>query len=264
MSMKKIHFLAIILMSANLYAQTTDVITNLNSPSAMQYDGNILYFSQLPGQISKIDITDPNPIAVDIVTGLDSPYDIILKDNFLYISEFGANKISKINITDQNPTATDVVTGVNGPEGLELNGNDLYIVQPNYDKISKIDITNINPTTTEIVTELDKPIETLLIGDCLYIVEIFGNKISKFCDLSLSIEESSIKSDVKLFPNPSSHFIQVSNLKESEIFKIYNVLGNLVLEGSISENNMIDIRHLNIGLYIIRIENNGAIKFIKE
>lgn len=69
---------------------------------------------------------------------------------------------------------------------------------------------------------------------------------------------------VKLFPNPSTDFLQFSNLKQTVSYTVYNVLGSKVLHGSISDTEKIDIRKLTKGLYLLNLDNGETLKFIKE
>ena len=135
----------------NINAQE-DVITDLNRPIGLVFNGNDLYFTEADiGKISKIDITETTPTAIEVFSGLSSPYTLALNGNNLYIAEYGADKISKIDITETTPTATDVVTGIQVPYGLALNGDDLYI-STLQQKIIKIDITATSPTATDFFT----------------------------------------------------------------------------------------------------------------
>ena len=139
--MKYFYFLIILffLSSININAQE-DVITDLDRPVGLVFNGNDLYFTEANiGKISKIDITEATPTAAAVASGLSSPYTLALNGNDLYIAEYTANKISKIDIT-AGGTSTDVVTGLFGPEGLALNGNELYIAEIPANKISKIAI----------------------------------------------------------------------------------------------------------------------------
>lgn len=69
---------------------------------------------------------------------------------------------------------------------------------------------------------------------------------------------------INISPNPSRHFIQVSGLKKTEYYRIYNILGKEVSKGLISENETINIQNLKNGLYLLKINNTGSKKFLKE
>lgn len=162
------------------YAQATNVVTGLNSPYALAFNGNDLYIAEYYGnKISKIDITNSAPTAIDVVTGLNQPMSIVLKGNELYIAEYGANKVSKIDITASSPTVVDVVTGLTVPSVLAFNGNELYIAENNGNKISKIDITASVITAVDVITGLQNVSDFIFNGNDLYISESSGNKVSK-------------------------------------------------------------------------------------
>lgn len=66
------------------------------------------------------------------------------------------------------------------------------------------------------------------------------------------------------FPNPATNFIQVAGMEAKESYKVYNILGSVLINGNISNQEKIDIRNLTNGLYFLKFENGNTIKFIKE
>lgn len=81
------------------------------------------------------------------------------------------------------------------------------------------------------------------------------------------IEENSTQSELVVYPNPSSSYINISGA--SEIYKsfylIYSLDGRIVQSGTLK--NRIDITFLNSGTYLINLQNgqeNITLKFIKE
>lgn len=83
-------------------------------------------------------------------------------------------------------------------------------------------------------------------------------------DPALSTADISGTENVKLFPNPTTNFIQVSALNSEKNFKIYNVLGEEVAGGKTHNNKKIDVSNLANGLYFLKFKDAKAIKFIKE
>ncbi len=79
---------------------------------------------------------------------------------------------------------------------------------------------------------------------------------------TLSVTESTLDKII-LYPNPSSDYIEISNLDEAREYKIYNLSGQYVSGGTIERGQKIDVRGLNEGVYFIQLENNTA-KFIKD
>ena len=65
-----------------------------------------------------------------------------------------------------------------------------------------------------------------------------------------------------LYPNPAHDFIYidlVNSCSENVSFKLYDLLGNKILETQLNKNNKIDIAGLNTGIYIFQINNNNNI-----
>lgn len=83
-------------------------------------------------------------------------------------------------------------------------------------------------------------------------------------DQSLGTSEFELKKNIKSFPNPSSELIQISGLKGNENYRIYNILGRVIKNGIVSNNELIDIRNFTNGLYFLKFDNGNSIKFIKK
>lgn len=134
--------------------------------------------------------------------------------------------------------------GLNTPMVLHLITDDIYI---------DFTLTSWNEETTA-------PPGDGLMG--------FGNPGGQFTyqrstDQSLSTNEFELGKDLTVYPNPSSEFIKISNLKSTKSYRIYNVLGNEIKNGIISNNEQIDIRDLTNGLYFLKFDNR-TIKLLKE
>lgn len=245
------------------------VTTGISVPTGLIIIGNYLYIAQDngTGKISKIDITATGTTATDVIaSGLGRPYGLAVYGNDLYIAEFSGNKVSKFDITATNPTMTDVVTGLNSPEGLVLNGNDLYIAELDGNKISKIDITATNPTATDVIAGLNGPSGLIFNGDDLYISEFTGNKISKYIDLTLSMDKYALENmnALKVYPNPTTNSIKITNLNKVENYAIYNVLGMEINRGAIASGEKINVQNFTNGIYFLKFDNGTISKFIKE
>lgn len=73
-------------------------------------------------------------------------------------------------------------------------------------------------------------------------------------------------SDLNLYPNPTNSILNVTNVSENATFRVYNLLGQTVLDGKIN-NGSINVSNINTGNYILEVsdENNSVTKrFIKE
>ncbi|WP_422104382.1 T9SS type A sorting domain-containing protein [Winogradskyella sp.] len=252
-------------INATLPTTTSNLVHNLSYPNCMVFNGNDLYFSQsLQNKISKVDISAPTPTVTEIITGLDHPTGLAFNGDDLYFSQSGANKISKIDISIATPTVVDVVTNLSIPIELALNGDDLYFAQYGTNRISKIDISIATPTVVDVVTGLDGPYGLALNETDLYFSQASGDKISKINLSSLSTNEFSTINSIKVYPNPSTDFINISGLIETKRFKIYNILGVEMLIGIISRNEKIDIKNLKNGIYFLKFDDGNTVKFIKD
>jgi hypothetical protein len=81
---------------------------------------------------------------------------------------------------------------------------------------------------------------------------------------TLSINDISAINAVKVYPNPTSDFIQISGLTTSKNYVIYNILGAKITQGNISENEMIDVKGFTSGMYFLKFDKGNTIKFLKE
>ncbi|PIA77830.1 hypothetical protein BFR04_10435 [Gaetbulibacter sp. 4G1] len=81
---------------------------------------------------------------------------------------------------------------------------------------------------------------------------------------ALSID-SKVLNVFKLYPNPSTDFISVSNIKEKTSARIFDFLGKELKSVEISSSSeKIDVSELSSGIYFISINKAKALKFIKK
>ncbi|WP_282072513.1 T9SS type A sorting domain-containing protein [Polaribacter atrinae] len=74
--------------------------------------------------------------------------------------------------------------------------------------------------------------------------------------------------DFELYPNPARDFIKVSAVENFDKVEIYNLLGKLIYEETVSNNNKeINVSNLSDGIYFIKASKGksvGTYKFIKQ
>lgn len=72
----------------------------------------------------------------------------------------------------------------------------------------------------------------------------------------VSAVETVSEQQFNIFPNPARNKIQIRNETAKGEFRIYNILGKIMLSEILTESNQtIDIRPLNPGIYIWQMEN---------
>ena len=250
---------------------TLDVVTEEGDPNALALIGNDLYIGELDtNKISKIDITASIPIATNQVVGITGEcHALALNGNDLYFSQ--SDKISKIDITELIPTITDVITVGTSVVGMAFNENDLYFTRWGSNTLYMMDVTESTPTIIDVVTvnNANSLSEILINGNDIYISKIINfasGEIVKYTIPTLSVEGDFAVNNgsIKIFPNPSTTYIQVSGLTKTEKYIVYNVLGVEISNGIVSENKKINLEKLSNGTYFLKISNYDIIKFIKE
>lgn len=90
-----------------------------------------------------------------------------------------------------------------------------------------------------------------------------GFSYQRSTDSNLSISELEFKSQIKIVPNPVSIYFQIFGLREQVPYEIYDMLGTEVQKGISSLNENISIPNLPNGLYILKLKDSKAMKFIK-
>jgi len=242
-----------------------DFITGLNTPNGLLLNGNFLYYSDNNSNIvQRIDITTIVPVTelvADGVLNID-PIGLAIQGNILYMSQANANRVSTVDVTDSNTQPTDVVTMVNRPLGIAIDNNMLYITERLDNKISVKDLSSTGPFATDLVTGLSNPFDIAINDTAIFIIERNANKISKF-DRPLGVDDFS-KNKIRISPNPAEDFIEVAMLSETVTYKIYNILGEQMTNGSISPIERLDISDLSSGIYLLQLSGKEAVKFIKR
>lgn len=80
----------------------------------------------------------------------------------------------------------------------------------------------------------------------------------------LGIDGHTLKNNVALFPNPATDVLNISNLKEATPYVIYSIEGKKILTGTLNSKQKISLANLSKGIYMLKIENMEAMKFVKE
>ncbi|MEN3324033.1 T9SS type A sorting domain-containing protein [Mariniflexile soesokkakense] len=100
-----------------------------------------------------------------------------------------------------------------------------------------------------------------------YVITLRGASYGSLNRIDTSTQSNinvNLKVRLKTYPNPSTNYISLSGLMETKNYIIYNMTGKELVRGSISYNNKIDVRFLDNGLYLLKLDDFEIIKFIKE
>lgn len=166
--MKHLHTLIVFLLTASLYAQTSEIIfSDVDFYGySMAIHGDELYFPT-ETHIQKIDLTQTDLPAVQVLEIVAD--NLVFHGDELYFSS--GSTISKIDVTDQSLTVVDVVTsGLDEIYGMAFKGDVLFIADGRFENsmeitdIFKIDVTGSETTPTHVI---DGP-EAILRGLAFY------------------------------------------------------------------------------------------------
>lgn len=80
-------------------------------------------------------------------------------------------------------------------------------------------------------------------------------EVSHQVNLISSIPESSFMGNLRIYPNPTNHFISIESVENIETIEILSVEGQLIQSGH--ERN-IDISNLSPGVYVVRVSSKHA------
>lgn len=168
-------------------------------------------------------------------------------------SQFYNGNIDELRIWNVVRTQSEISTNMN---------NELTLPQTNLVSYYKFN-QGIGGADNTGITTLNDELNTN--NGTLNDFTLNGNTSNWLNNSVLSVNDiTNITSSVKLFPNPSSDFIQISNLKSNKSYSIYNTIGAEIKSGIISNNEQIDVRDFINGLYFLKFDNGSTIKFIKE
>ena len=91
-----------------------------------------------------------------------------------------------------------------------------------------------------------------------------GFSYERSTNQTTGFDEFETNGKLKLFPNPAAESIYISGLQSNNDYMIYNLLGTPILNGTIYNNQKIDIKNFPAGLYFLKLKNGNTLKFVKE
>jgi len=213
----------------------TEFIAGLNGADGLVVINNYLYVISA-GEISKIDLTQPTPSLITVVSNLEASNVGQLANigNVLYftrqLSSTGTaiGELYKIDISLSNPTPTLVRDDLfqAGGAGLATKGNDLYMIDSS-------GMRRMNTITSQTVTihTASYFFRMAFNNDDLYISSVQGNSIHKFNFNNNTIYDLYDSSNGLTEPEAivfKDNSLYISNVFGSEIIKTANPLLSLI------------------------------------
>ena len=248
-----------------------DMITHITTITPDTSDPVIFAFNQ-----TVIGSYDPNDITV--LEGREILFSEV--DNYLhYVIRFqNTGTASAINVSVENSldpkldwTTLELVNLSHSGQVAIENGNRVIFT---FNNINLPDSTTDEEGSNGFIAYKIKPISTVAIGDSMlnnaniyfdYNTAIATNTVSTtIVEDNLSVE-SYLKTNFKVFPNPTEGTLNIVSKAPISIYRLYNTLGQLILSNS---NNVIDMSSVKSGLYILNVEDldghTASIRVVKK
>ncbi|OIQ27136.1 MAG: hypothetical protein BM564_13270 [Bacteroidetes bacterium MedPE-SWsnd-G2] len=99
-------------------------------------------------------------------------------------------------------------------------------------------------------------------GDLLNFA-LSGTESNWVGDSALSLTEATLNS-ILMYPNPVNETLFLQGLTENDTYEIISIDGKLILEGTIKFDSGITVKHLNKGIYLLKIGDAFVQRFIKS
>ena len=185
----------------------------------------------------------------------------------LAVPYYGQHWKTTTNVAESSTTSSEGSTRFRDTETEALtNGGWLWNTDFEYPWYRWYDGTNWNQVwsdnTQSVEAKFDLALAKNLGGVGMWALNYDGNR-TEFWDLietkfgaTASVDDSFIKKNIKIYPNPSSDFIHIANSKNIKLNKIemFNLLGQMILQVQ-TEDKLINISHLTSGVYFLKLED---------
>jgi ELWxxDGT repeat protein len=278
-------------------SNTTSVVSDINpgfygsDPSNFEQVGTNLFFTAktdgMDNELYKCSILGGNATLVKNINPAASstPSNLTNFKNKLYFTaDDGANG-KELWVSDGNPNGTFLINDINqgpnssNPKNLTVVGSfDLYFSAN--DGIYGDELWGTNGLLNDAII-----IENIASGsNSSYINNLtdvngtlyfsayyknYGNELLELVGSPLGLKEQSLKTKIKIYPNPSNDLIIIENNNEqlSSTYVILNSIGQRLLSGKLTDKTTkIDLNSLSSGIYFIKIGEtvNHSLKLIKK
>ena len=244
--------------------------SNANKPNFLLWHDSSLYFSsnttnsRYVGKFDSPRVHTGSTLLAAIAGSSTSfvPFGMaVYNPTTLFIANAGSNTIDVIDPTTKDITPQLFLSGFEKPFGLRIYKDVLYITEMDGGKISSIDLTAPNPVRTELYSDINEPVDIEVNEMGIFVMHENPNRIILLKNtLGVNKYETS---EIKLHPNPSSDYLNITNILNTTEFAIYDTYGKMVSKGILEPNSIVGIKQFAVGIYFLHIKNKAPIKFVK-
>jgi len=261
MVMKKISFITLLIMTFNSSISQTldqDYYTSITATTnfennAIDNDNGQSFTSGLTGDLTNIRVV----LFAEDVFNSCSPGDETVLNMELHVGDgFGGSALG----------TSDSVTVVDGYNALTefVFSTPIAITSGS---IYTFEVNNVSEDCSNLFTNLEAVSVGTYLNGTAYdagVAHPADILFQTYVISSLSTEENAHTVKINIYPNPVREFLYLENVKNLNSAKIYNNLGQLVME---TKEYKIDLNRLNRGMYILQIDTFNEIiskKIIKQ
>jgi hypothetical protein len=253
----------IIKLDLNETNPNPEEIVSIPNPDGITIYNNKIYASS-GTDIFTIDLSTTNPSPVlflEDVTLSSATNGICIYNNSLYATNNAIGELVKYNLNSSTPSREIIFNNFEG-RGLTVRNNKIYSTGDSPTKIFEIDPIN------EIFTEIAQPNiptgwDIITNSNSIFVSNLEGGEVLKFDFANLSVENFTNKS-LNLYPNPTSDFIEFSEIFQNSEIVIYDLNGRIIKKAKLKNTNKLNISDLQNGIYIIQKDRKRIGKIIKN
>jgi Secretion system C-terminal sorting domain/PKD domain len=90
-----------------------------------------------------------------------------------------------------------------------------------------------------------------------------SDSVCQTLNVTVGLNKITKQSDIKVYPNPAKDFLSIDNVKEKVNLQIFNTIGQLVKEETLTANAKLNIKELETGVYFVSLKSNTTAKTIR-
>ena len=258
-------------LATDTYTLIKDIDTGTGDSSISNFVtiGAEVYF-EADGKVWKTDGTTAGTVAVSTADtiGITSSY-FVWNGNLYFDGDDGTgDQLWKYNPTADTVSKLSTNTGDHNPSDYAVLGDYLYY-SADADGSTANYLFRTNGTTVEQVDTTIKDIDevTVLNGKLYFEGDdgVSGNELYTVDTTTLAVDSNELEI-VKVFPNPTSNYINIPTKLLNSNYSIYSILGKRVQRGKVT-SEQISITKLSKGSYILKLEVDKTVitrKIIKQ
>ena len=236
-------------------------------PTGLAHRGRVLYISQFlnstPG-IYTFDTALEAPSLTLYFGSEESPDNLYVHDDYLYFDAITTSVAKRIDLTASPVVANRLGSSVYGYNDLAVYGNLLFSCKTKFIRYFNLDVIPLVETSYYSLNNNNNIRNLMISGGVLYASVGETGKILSFnLENELSTPQFGALG-LSLVANPVGDVLELTPQVPAQTpYVIYSLLGAEVQSGVINSQGNIALPSLTKGMYLLRIQNQPTLRFIK-